>query len=205
MSFLRQFPDGDAQTQNSGAVSNGANKEMREKLRWLLPSNIFVQILAGPHELRTGIFGFMLKLIALTTLAVGPILLLFSLQIQFLPFHDARITWAQRAALFLDIMLLWRVRPPIVADLSVEISGRALIFLRVLRGFGLVLAGVMSVAAVLFSITVATFPGEWRAFPLSYVAEIEPKTVKKRVFGVVDPWRGTVTGNWPSNPHYAAL
>jgi hypothetical protein len=81
----RQFPDSESNTQESGAAPDGAHKDIRDKLRRLLPSNIFVQILAGPPELRTGIFGFLLKLIALTTLVVFPILLLLLLQIQFLP------------------------------------------------------------------------------------------------------------------------
>ena len=101
----RQFSN--QQTETSGAAPYGDNKEIRDKLRRLLPSNIFVQILAGPPELRTGSFGLMLKLIALTTLVVFPILVLLLLQIQFLPFHEWKITWAQRAALFLDIVFLW--------------------------------------------------------------------------------------------------
>ncbi|MDQ6866967.1 MAG: pentapeptide repeat-containing protein [Pseudomonadota bacterium] len=156
----RQFPDQQTETQKSGAAPDGAHKEIRDKLRRLLPSNIFVQILAGPPELRTGIFESMLKLIALTTLVVLPILLLLLLQIQFLPFHDVTITWAQRAALILDIIFLWLLRPPILADLSVEIFKRARVRARVLRGFGVVLAGVMSIAALWFSIVVVTIPGE---------------------------------------------
>src|SRR5215469_7550649 len=74
----------------------GDNEEIRGNKRRLLPSNVFVQILAGPPELRAGFFGFMLKVIALTTLVLFPVLVLLLLQIQFLPFHDTRITWAQR-------------------------------------------------------------------------------------------------------------
>jgi hypothetical protein len=111
----RQFPDA-----QDGAAPERENKDIRDKLRRLLPSNIFVQILAGPPELRTGIFGTMLKLIALATLVVFPILLLLLLQIQFLPFHDVRITNAQRVALILDIVFLWLLRPPVFADLSVS-------------------------------------------------------------------------------------
>ncbi len=77
----RQFPDGGTDTQKSGAAPDGAQKDIRDKLRRLLPSNIFVQILAGPPELRRGIFGAMLKVIALMTLIVFPILLLLLLQI----------------------------------------------------------------------------------------------------------------------------
>ena len=68
----------------------------------------------------------MLKLIAVLTLVVCPILVLLLLQIQFLPFHDVTITWAQRGALFLDLVILWLLRPPILADLSIESAGRAL-------------------------------------------------------------------------------
>jgi uncharacterized protein YjbI with pentapeptide repeats len=151
----RQFP------------AEGNNKEIRDKLRRLLPSNIFVQILAGPPELRTGIFGAMLKLIALTTLVAFPVLVLLLLQIQFLPFHDVTITWAQRAALSLDIVLLWLLRPPILADLDIESSGRARVFSRPLRGFGFAFAAVTSVLAVWLSIVVATIPGEWQETALA--------------------------------------
>jgi hypothetical protein len=126
-----------------------------------------VQILAGPPELRTGIFGSMLKLIALTTFVVFPILLLLLLQIQFLPFHDTRITWGQRGALALDIVFLWLLRPPILADFSAESFGRARVLDRILRGFGLVLAGVMSILALWFSIVAATIPGEWQETALA--------------------------------------
>jgi uncharacterized protein YjbI with pentapeptide repeats len=194
----RQFPDKDLQTQKSGTAHDGAQKEIREKLRRLLPSNIFVQILAGPPELRTGMFGSMLKLIALTTLVVFPILLLLQLQIQFLPFHDVTITWAQRVALILDIVLLWLLRPPILADLSVESSGRARLFSRVLRGIVVVLAGVMSIAVLWFSVAVATIHGEWQEtalaaldrprWQISQVAKIKTKLVSTHDLLFLGEW-----------------
>jgi uncharacterized protein YjbI with pentapeptide repeats len=191
----RQFPD----AVDGAGLPSGAHKDIRDKLRRLLPSNIFVQILAGPPELRTGIFGTALKLIALSTLVIFPVLVLLLLQIQFLPFHDTRITWAQRGALFFDIVVLWLLRPPILSDLSVESSGNAQLFSRALGGFVPVLASVMSIAVIWFSIVVATIPGEWRTFPLYYVAAIEPEAVNKLVFGVVAPEKDIITGNWPSN------
>src|SRR5262249_3568709 len=163
----------------------GDNEEIRGNKRRLLPSNIFVQILAGPPELRAGFFGFMLKAIALTTLVLFPVLVLLLLQIQFLPFHDTRITWAQRGALFLDVVLLWPLRPPILTDLSAESLRRTRILSRKLRAVGLAFATVLSVTVILFSTFVATIPGEWRKPPLSYVAKIEPKTLTDLVFGTV--------------------
>jgi hypothetical protein len=67
----------------------------RTRLRRQLPSNIFVQYLAGPNEVRTGVMGFMLRLIALITLVIFPIALLVFFQLQFLPYHSAPITWWQ--------------------------------------------------------------------------------------------------------------
>ncbi len=141
----------------------------------------------------------MLKLIALTTLVVSPILLLLLLQIQFLPFHDVTITWAQRIALILDIMVLWLLRPPILANLDVESPQRAKFISRRLRAFGLAFASVTSIATIWFSFMFATIPNEWRTGPLSYVAAIEPKAANKLVFGVADPKTALITGSWPAN------
>jgi hypothetical protein len=44
----RQFSDGETNTQKRDALPDCPRKEIRDKLRRLLPSNIFVQILAGP-------------------------------------------------------------------------------------------------------------------------------------------------------------
>src|ERR1700724_1062189 len=138
--------EGNPPTANRFGNSYTSPKDIRDKLRRLLPSNIFVQILAGPPETRTRIFGSMLKHITLTTLVVFPILLLLLLQIQFLPFHDVRITNAQRIALFFDVVLLRLLRPPILADLSVESFGRARVLAGGLRGLGLGVAVVMSLS-----------------------------------------------------------
>jgi hypothetical protein len=59
--------------------------DAKVRLRRQLPSNIFVQFLAGPKELRTGVIGFMLRLIAQLSLIVGPLALLVFFQFQFLP------------------------------------------------------------------------------------------------------------------------
>jgi uncharacterized protein YjbI with pentapeptide repeats len=163
----RQFPDQVRKIQKTVGVPDGDNKEIRDNLRRLLPSNIFVQILAGPPELRTGSFGLMLNYISLVTLVLFPVLVLLQLQIQFLPFHDPRVTWAQRSVLFLDLVLMWRLRPTIPANFRVESSRRVRVLARVLRGFGFVLPGIMSIAAIWFSIVVATIPGEWQETTLA--------------------------------------
>jgi hypothetical protein len=75
-----------------------ADEEVRRRLRRQLPSNIFVQFLAGPPEVRTGVMGFLLRLIAQISLVLGPIALLVFFQLQFLPYHDWAITWWHRMA-----------------------------------------------------------------------------------------------------------
>jgi hypothetical protein len=84
-----------------------ARKATREGLRRQLPSNIFVQFLAGPSDMREGGLGWLLRAIAWITLAIAPVLLLLFIQIQFLPYHSAPVTWTQRVALGLDLALIW--------------------------------------------------------------------------------------------------
>jgi hypothetical protein len=79
----RELPGPKSCVGEGGPLPGRSSKEIRDKLRHLLPSNIFVQILAGPPETRGGMFGFILKLIALATLVLFPVLLLLLLQSQF--------------------------------------------------------------------------------------------------------------------------
>ena len=167
----RQFPDTEIDSSQSGSSRERDSKEVRDKLRRLLPNDIFVQIIAGPPE-RRGMFGFILKTIAWTTLAFFPVLVLLLLQIQFLPYHDVNIINAQRAALIIDIALLWVLRPPLLSDRREKSSARSsfprsparwLSLVTVpTRWLSLATAGLMSIAAVWFSLLVATIPGEWQ-------------------------------------------
>jgi hypothetical protein len=81
-------------------------KAIRDGLERQLPSNIFVQFLAGPEDVRDSAFGFALRAIAWITLVIAPVLLLLLMQIQFLPFHSFSITWAHRLALLADLLLI---------------------------------------------------------------------------------------------------
>jgi hypothetical protein len=127
----------------------------RENLQWQLPSNIFIQFLAGPSGLRAGAFGSLLRAIAWITLVIAPVLLLLMMQVQFLPFHSSFITWTQRIALVVDLALIWWLWGKILSGRDIE--GRR-------RGsWGWAALGIgFSLAAVLFSGATATFPGEWQ-------------------------------------------
>jgi uncharacterized protein YjbI with pentapeptide repeats len=139
--------------------------ETWEGLRRQLPSNIFVQFLAGPSEIRKGGVGFLLKAIAWITLVIGPVLLLLLIQAQFLPYHLWWVTWVQRFAVVVDVILLWLLWPAVL-------DGRSTLMWRLQRrgkGWpaGLALAGryIAALTACLVPIglvfTAATFPGEW--------------------------------------------
>jgi uncharacterized protein YjbI with pentapeptide repeats len=130
------------------------DEDTRTCLRRQMPNDIFVQFLAGPHEVRTGIMGLMLRLIALITLVIFPIALLVFFQLQFLPYHNEPITWWLRIAVLLDILLLWTLWPSIARGQTSWVSwhdfGRP-------RIIAILLA---SLVPFLLVFTIATFPGE---------------------------------------------
>jgi uncharacterized protein YjbI with pentapeptide repeats len=127
----------------------------RQNLQWQLPSNIFIQFLAGPSDVRDSAFGYLLRAIAWVTLVVAPILLLLMMQIQFLPFHSGFIAWTQRGALLADLVLIWWLWRKILSGrMPGPYLGPRLLWAT---------AGVaFTLAMFLFSWMVATFPGEWQ-------------------------------------------
>jgi uncharacterized protein YjbI with pentapeptide repeats len=140
----------------------------RERLRRQLPSNIFVQFLAGPRDIREGFLGLILKAIAWSSLVVGPVLLLLLIQVQFLPYHLAWVTWVQRLAVFADVILLWLLWPAVL-------DGRSKIaWPRVWRHKVFML---LSLVPIWLAFITATFPGElidewigpWEIIPQSQV------------------------------------
>ena len=131
------------------------DEDTRTRLRRQLPSNIFVQYLAGPYEVRTGIMGLMLRLIALITLVIFPIALLVFFQLQFLPYHNAPIAWWLRIAVLLDVLLLWTLWPSIARGQATLISWRDF------RRPKIIVLLTACLVPLLLVFTIATFPGEW--------------------------------------------
>jgi hypothetical protein len=129
--------------------------DARTRLRRQLPSNIFVQSLAGPREVRTGIIGFLLRLIIEISLVVGPIALLILFELQFLPFHGEWVTMWHRLAVVIDLVLLWILWPRIA---RVETVGLGL---SDFKGIKIQALLAMSILPGLLAVTIATFPGEW--------------------------------------------
>jgi uncharacterized protein YjbI with pentapeptide repeats len=143
-----------------GAFHNELRKQIpddnkRAQLRRQLPSNIFVQFLAGPREVREGIVGSLLELVTSISLVLGPVALLILFQLQFLAYHNAWITACQRIAVILDLMLLWLLWLPIGRGETRPIAWWEIRPARMIHWF------LMSLLAVLLVTTIATFPGEW--------------------------------------------
>jgi hypothetical protein len=136
-------------------------KAKRDGLRRQLPSNIFIQFLIGPSELRESAFGWLLRAIGWITLVIGPIVLLLFMQIQFLPFHSSFVTWTQRLTLLVDLGLIWWLWRRVV-------SGRAKAKQRPVAKTAWAAVGLaLSFCVLLFSWPIATFPGEWQENRLS--------------------------------------
>ena len=124
----------------------------RRRMRWQLDDFPLLQYLAGVRERRTGLVGELQILISWITIVLFPLAVLLQLQIVFLPYHSVSITWLHRICLIADlglISLFWhqfRRRSQInrprrrIPLLAIEIGGAILI--------------------LVFSLSLATFPGE---------------------------------------------
>jgi uncharacterized protein YjbI with pentapeptide repeats len=138
--------------------------EIRSALTRQLPSNIFVQFLGGPDEIRQGAFGQSLAFILWATLVVAPIALLLLLQIQFLPYHNRWISWTTRIALVLDLGLIWWLWRNILHSRRPKAAPRWRSW--VTRS----IAVIFSISITLFACVIATIPGEWQEDHLLYQA-----------------------------------
>jgi uncharacterized protein YjbI with pentapeptide repeats len=169
-----------------------ADKATRGRIRGQLPSNIFVQFLAGPREMRSGIMGRMLRLVAQISLVAGPVALLVLLQLQFLPFHFLEVTWWNRVAVVLDLVMLWTLWPSVAEGKMTWIAWRDLRRARV----AIAVAGSVAVMLVVF--TLATFPGEWLNETLSTARGWKP-LYELVIAGGVDPTTRRPTSLWPNS------
>ena len=148
-----------------------AKEDIRARLRRQLPSNIFVQFLAGPREVRGGTIGSLLKGIAWISLVIGPVLLLVFFQLQFLPYHSEVISWWQRLTVVGDLVVLWLLWPSVVGGTTTSLRWHDFHRVKVVTCLA------ASVVPVLLVFTIATFPGEWlednlprlRFIPISWV------------------------------------
>ncbi len=125
-------------------------------LRLELNTFFFVQAIAGPS--RSRVMSALLYGMSWLTLAVLPVLLLIYIQVVFLPYHDARITWTHRLVLLVDIAMLVSIG---LFLLRAETSFRQALQRATSAHPASVVATVLVLLAVwVVSFFVATIPGE---------------------------------------------
>lgn len=116
----------------------------------------FAQMEAGPETslaLRTAFHA--MDWLFLRLLPIG---LLIAFQITYLPVHDAEITWWHRAYVLIDILIVVAAARFVSGLDRIYPGSETLATDTVLRRFAATVAGG---AVVLFSVVVATIPGEW--------------------------------------------
>jgi uncharacterized protein YjbI with pentapeptide repeats len=124
-------------------------ERIADEHRLTLPNFFPVQMLSAPKFNRRGFIGWALSASVLITVVVGPVLLLFLFQTQFLPYHAEAVTWVHRISIIVDMAAVWYFWPKIHNRVSDRLSLAAK-FLTVSA----------SGALVLLSVIVATFPSE---------------------------------------------
>ncbi|MEM7222383.1 MAG: pentapeptide repeat-containing protein [Pseudomonadota bacterium] len=92
-----------------GALGLVEDPEARERLRLTLFGFPFNHMLIGSRHSR--LLDWMFQLIVWFSLIILPLLMLLWVQIRFLPYHDLAITWLQRLAILLDLIMLWLIWP----------------------------------------------------------------------------------------------
>jgi uncharacterized protein YjbI with pentapeptide repeats len=125
------------------AEAGGRNEAFRKALHRLDGFSVGQLVVAD----RLGHVAPAVRAMAWVTLVIAPILLLLFFQLRFLPFHSEWITAWQRLLIFVDLMLVWSLWPPL------ESGPRARVAIHLAR-----LGGVAVV--MYFSALVATMPGE---------------------------------------------
>ena len=158
-------------------------------LRLELHNFFFVQAIAGPE--RSHVMSVFLQTMGWLTLAVLPVVLLLYIQIVFLPFHDAGITWAHRLALVFDVALLGLIGIFLTRPESSFVAA----FRQMTRAHPISFAATTAIMIVVmaFSFFVATIPGE----PLDRMSRGLPRGHSVKVlaseqstFGFVVPFLG---------------
>jgi hypothetical protein len=118
-------------------------------------------------------------------LVIGPVLLLLLLQAQFLPYHLEWVTWVQRFAVLVDLILLWFMWPAVLngrSTLMWRLERRGKGWPGVLALTGRYIAGLTaSLIPIGLAFTVATFPGERMDAHIGNKQWIPPNCVTARL------------------------
>lgn len=135
-------------------------KADRVLVRHRLDSFLIVQYLAGPEVERQGVGAGMLRYLASVpmraivsiTFAVAPVIVFLLIQVSFLPYHDETITWLHRLLILFDVaVVIWG---------WVAIRMRVDSWAVTTIGMRFIAYGLFALPVCVFSIFMATHPGE---------------------------------------------
>jgi uncharacterized protein YjbI with pentapeptide repeats len=96
------------------------------RFRERLANTLFAQFFAGAPRERLGWIGRIIRAIAWITLIGGPIYLIFTFQLAFLPYHSPLVTWTHRTLICVEVAIAI-VFGPIVTDPRKDLNWRRLV------------------------------------------------------------------------------
>lgn len=133
-----------------------ASDRRTHPLRLELHNFFFVQAVAGPE--RASILSGFLHGMSWLTLVILPVVLILYIQVVFLPYHDATITWTHRIALVLDILMLLLIG---IFLMRAEVSFvQAMARTTASHPVSFVVTALLLGFVAAFSFVAATIPGE---------------------------------------------
>jgi uncharacterized protein YjbI with pentapeptide repeats len=126
----------------------------RQYVRQRLDPFLVLQFLAGPRDQRTGSTGVWLRLIAWITLVAAPVVILLQAQVTFLPYHNSWVVWWHRGSVIFMLIVVWYYWIQIRRGDRPLVMGRTSWLLEAV-------GWTTAIFVAVFSVCVATFPGEW--------------------------------------------
>jgi uncharacterized protein YjbI with pentapeptide repeats len=122
----------------------------KESLFLQLPNFMVIQMLIARRLNQRDFMATAIHAAVVLMVVIAPVLVLLLMQLQFMPYHSASVTWVHRGAIFVDIVLAFKLWPMITAS---EGRSRA----PLMRS----LVSIAMAGSIFFSVFIATFPGEW--------------------------------------------
>jgi uncharacterized protein YjbI with pentapeptide repeats len=122
----------------------------KERLFLQLPNFMVVQMLIARRLSQRDFMAAAIHAVVVLTVVIGPVLVLLLMQLQFMPYHSPLVTAAHRLTIIADVILVIILWPKITetAGTRQRPAYRYTVFLSM-------------AALVVFSVFIATFPGEW--------------------------------------------
>jgi uncharacterized protein YjbI with pentapeptide repeats len=122
----------------------------KESLYLQLPNFMVVQMLIARRQNHWDSMTAAIHAAVVLTVVIAPVLVLLLMQLQFMPYHSAFVTWVHRGVIIVDIALVLTLWPMITAPAG---RSRAPLFRS--------LTSIIMAGSVFFSVFIATFPSEW--------------------------------------------